>query len=80
MGYLNKESSYPYFHGSAISKTDQGKNKQFAEPLKCVFATKVELKDKDLEREIGNFLILNIQNYSHWKLSKIHEIINKCTD
>ena len=28
-----------------------------------MFATKIELKDKNLEREIGNFLMLNIQDY-----------------
>ena len=29
--------------------------------MKSMFATKTELKDKKLGREIGNFLILNIQ-------------------
>ena len=38
---------------TTIAKTDQDKLKQFAEQLKSVFATKIELKDKDLEREIG---------------------------
>ena len=33
-----------------------------------MFATKIELKDKGLEREIGNFLILNIQDYSPMKI------------
>ena len=28
-----------------------------------MFATKIELKDNNLEREIGNFLMLNIQDY-----------------
>ena len=41
--------------------------KLFAEQLKSVPATKIELKDKNLEREIGNFLILNIQDYSPLK-------------
>ena len=49
--------------------------------MKSVFATKIELKDKNLEREIGNFLILNIQDYSpltfihdHEELISINEI------
>ena len=29
--------------------------------MKSMFATKIELKDNKLEREIGSFLILNIQ-------------------
>ena len=51
-----------------IAKTDQDKLKQFAEQLKSVFATKIELKDKNIEREIRNFLILNIQDYSSLKI------------
>ena len=31
--------------------------------MKPMFATKIELKDNNLEREIGNFLMLNIQDY-----------------
>ena len=50
------------------AKTDQDKLKQFAEQLKSVFATKIELKDKNIEREIRNFLILNIQDYSSLKI------------
>ena len=51
-----------------IAKTDQDKLKQFAEQLKSVFATKIELKDKNIESEIRNFLILNIQDYSSLKI------------
>ena len=39
--------------GTTIAKTGQDMLKQFAEQLKSVFATNIELKDKDLEREIG---------------------------
>ena len=34
---------------------------------------KVDLKDKKLEREIGNFLILNIQDYTPLKTIDDHE-------
>ena len=65
MGYPNKGSSYPDLKSdSSIAKTDPDKLKQFAEQLKSVFAMKIDLKDKKLEREIGNFLILNIQDYT----------------
>ena len=65
-------SSYPDLkNGTGIEKTDQGKLKQYAEQLKSVFATKVELQDKGLEWVMGNFLMLNIQNYYHWKLLMI---------
>ena len=47
--------------------------KQSAEQLKSVFATKIDLKDKNLEGEIGNFLILNIQDYSPLKPTDDHE-------
>ena len=47
--------------------------KQFAKQLKSVFATKIDLKDKNLIREIGNFLILNIQDYSPLKSIDGHE-------
>ena len=47
--------------------------KQFAEHLKSAFATKIDLKDKNLEREIGKFLILNIQDYSPLKSTDDHE-------
>ena len=56
MGYPSKGSSYPDLKSdSSIVKTDPNKLKQLAEQLKSVFATKIELKDKNLEREIGNF-------------------------
>ena len=38
-----------------------------------MFATKTDLKDKNLEREIGNFLILNIQDYSPLKSIDDHK-------
>ena len=38
-----------------------------------MFATKIELKDKNLEREIRNFLILNAQNYTPLKVVDDHE-------
>ena len=38
-----------------------------------MFTTKIDLKDKNLEREIGNFLILNIQDYSPLKSTDDHE-------
>ena len=41
--------------------------------MKSVFATKAELKDKDLERVIGNFVILNIEDYSILKEVDDHE-------
>ena len=41
--------------------------------MKSVFATKTELKDKDLERVIGNFVILNIEDYSILKEVDDHE-------
>ena len=39
--------------------------------IKISFVTKIELKDRDLAREIGNFL--NIQNYSPLKSVDDHE-------
>ena len=49
----------------------------FAEQLKSVFATKIDLKDKNLEREIGNFLIFNIQDYSPLKsIDDLEEFIS----
>ena len=60
-GFSEKGSSYPDLKNNTTTvKTDRDKLKLFAEQLKSVFATKIELKDKNLEREIGNFLILNI--------------------
>ena len=53
MGYPNKESSYPDLkNGSSIAKTDGDKLKLFAEQLKSMFATKIDLKDKNLEKQI----------------------------
>ena len=73
MGYPNKGSSYPDLKSdSSIAKTDRDKSKQFAEQLKSVFAMKIDLKDKILEREIGNF-ILNIQDYTPLKTIDDHE-------
>ena len=37
------------------------------------FATKIELKAENLEREIGNFLIPNIQDYSPLKIIDDHK-------
>ena len=63
MGYPSKGSSYPDLkNGTSIAKTDGEKLKLFAEQLKSVIVTKTDLKDKNLEREIGNFLVLNIQD------------------
>ena len=55
------------------------------EKLNSVFATEIELKDKNLERVIGHFLILNIQDYFPLKsvddhkefisINKLHKII-----
>ena len=74
MGYPNKESSYPDLKNDAfIAKTDGHKLKLFAERLKSVFATKIDLKDKNLEREIRSFLILNIHDYSPLKSIDDHE-------
>ena len=59
MGFPEKGSSYPDLKNNTIAaKTDRDKLKLFAKQLKSVFATKIELKDNNLEREIGNFLIL----------------------
>ena len=74
MGYSNKGSSYPDKKSdTTIEKSDRDRLKQFAEQLKSVFATKIDLKDKNLEREIGNFLILNIQDYTPLKSTDDHE-------
>ena len=78
---LKKEMSFPQKGSSYLdlnnnittAKTDRDKLKLFAEQLKSVFATKIELKDKNLEREISNFLILNIQDYSPLKSVDDHE-------
>ena len=50
MGFPEKGSSYPDLKNNAIAaKTDRDKLKLFAEQLKSVFATKIELKDNNLE-------------------------------
>ena len=41
--------------------------------MKSVFATKTELKDKDLEREIRNVVKLNVEDYSILKEVDDHE-------
>ena len=64
---------FRFRNGTTIAKTDQDKLKQFSEQLNSVFVTKIELKDKGFEQEIGNFLILNIQNYSPLKVVDDHE-------
>ena len=74
MGYLSKGSSYPDLkNGTSIAKTDGDKLKLFAEQLKSVFATKIDLKDKNLEREIRYFFILNVQDCSPLKSIDDHE-------
>ena len=74
MGCPNKASSYPDLkNDTSIAKTDGDNLKLFAEQSKSVFATKIDLKDKDLEREIGDCLILDIQDYSPLKSLNDHE-------
>ena len=65
MGYTSKGSLYPNItNGTSITKTDGDKLKLFAEQMKSVFASKIDLKDKNLERETRYFFILNVQDYS----------------
>ena len=74
MGFPQKGSSYADLkNNTTTAKTDRDKLKLLAEQLKSVLPTKIELKDKNLEREIGNFLILNIQDYSPLKSAGVHE-------
>ena len=74
MGYPSKGSSYPDLtNGTKIAKTNGHKLKVFPEHLKSIFATKVDLKDKNVEGEIRNFLILNVQDYSLLKSVYDHE-------
>ena len=75
VGYPNKRSSNnPDLKNDTLTaKTDGDKLKLFTEQLKSVFATKIDIKDKNFEREIGNFLILNIQDYSPLKSIDDHE-------
>ena len=59
MGYPNKGSSYADLKNNLLlAKTDGDKLKLFAEQLKSVFATKIDLKNKNLEIEIRNFFYL----------------------
>ena len=74
IGYPSKGSSYPDLNdGTSITKTEGDKLKLFTEQLKSVFATKIDLKDKNLEREIRHFLILNVQDYSPLKSVDDHQ-------
>ena len=45
----------------------------FLRIIESVFATPIELKDKNVEKEIGNFLTLNIQDYFPLKSIDDHE-------
>ena len=64
MDFPEKESAHPDLkNNTATAKLGRDKLKLFVEQLKSVFATKIKLKNKNLEREIGNFFILNIQDY-----------------
>ena len=66
MGYPSKASSYPDLkNGTSITKTDGDKLKLFAEQLKSVFASKTDLKDKNLERDIRHFLSLTFKTTHH---------------
>ena len=74
MGYTSKGSLYPNItNGTSITKTDGDKLKLFAEQMKSVFASKIDLKDKNLERETQYFFILNVQDYSPLKSVDDHE-------
>ena len=56
MGYTSKGSLYRNLkNGTSITKTDGDKLKLFAEQWKSMFATKIVLKDKNLERKIQYF-------------------------
>ena len=66
MGYSSKASSYPDLKsGTSITKTDGDKLKLFAEQLKSVFASKTDLKDKNLEREIRHFSSVTFKTIPH---------------
>ena len=72
--------SHPCSHpdlknGTSIPKTDGDKLKLFAEQLESVSTTKIDLKDKNLEREIRYFFILKVQDYSPLKSVDDHEEI-----
>ena len=65
MSYPSKGSSYADIkNGTLTTKTDGDKLKLFEEQLKSVVASKIDLKDKNLERETRYFFILNVQDYS----------------
>ena len=45
--------------------------------MKSVFATKTELKDKNLRRKARSFLVLNIQDHKEFiSINEIDKIIN----
>ena len=57
MGFLDKESTYLDLKNITLTaKTDTDKLKLFEEQMKSVLATKTELKNKNLAREIVIFL------------------------
>ena len=63
MGYPSKGSYYPDLKSdTSIAKSDQNKLKQFAEQLKSVFPSKIELNDRIYREksEIFFFLIFKI--------------------
>ena len=73
-GSPSKGSTYlDLVNGDTVLKTYEGKGKQFIAYIKHVFETKIKPKDKDLEREVANFLILNLQNYTALKVFH-HEV------
>ena len=66
MGYPSKESLYPHLkNDTSMTKTDGDKLKLFPEQWKSVFATKIDLKEKNLEREIRYFLSLMSKTLHH---------------
>ena len=74
MSYPSKGSSYADIkNGTLITKKDGGKLKLFEEQLKSVVASKIDLKDKNLERETRCFFIFNVQDYSPLKSVDDHE-------
>ena len=74
MSYPSKGSSYADIkNGTLTTKTDGDKLKLFEEQLKSVVASKIDLKDKNLERETRYFFILNVQDYSPLKSVDDHE-------
>ena len=74
MSYPSKGSSYADIkNGTLITKTDGDKLKLFEEQLKSVVASKIDLKDKNLERETRYFFLLNVQDYSPLKSVDDHE-------